>query len=166
MEHVGFYAGSFDPVTNGHLDVIRQACRIVDRLYVAVGINDTKKTLFSFEERVILLQDACSHLKLNNQIIPIGFKGLAVEAARDNGAQILVRGIRDTSDFDFEMRMATMNRELAADIQTVFVTASPSVSFIAGTFVRQIALSGGDVSRFVPPLTHKMLQERYQALAD
>ena len=164
MKRTGFYAGSFDPVTNGHMDVIRQASRIVDKLYVAVGINDTKKSLFSFEERVLLIEDACLHLNVEAEIVPIGFKGLAVDAAQEHGASILFRGIRDTSDFDFEMRMASMNKELAPDLQTVFVTASPLVAFIAGTFVRQIALSGGDVSRFVPPLTGKMLSERFLSI--
>jgi pantetheine-phosphate adenylyltransferase len=161
VTRIAFYAGSFDPVTNGHLDVIRQALRVADKLYVAVGENDTKNALFSFEERERMIRDAISGLPGFDKVIPVAFSGLAVDAARSLGAVMMVRGLRDSSDFDYEMRMATMNARLAPDIQTIFVAASPSAYFIAGTLVRQIAMAGGDVSGFVPPLAAKMLLEKY-----
>ena len=161
MEHVAFYAGSFDPITNGHLDVIRQACNISDRLYVAVGINDAKNAMFSFEERELMIRDACSRQDYAHKVETLSFQGLTIHAASHHGASILIRGLRDVADFDQEMRMAAMNAHMAPDIQTVFVAASAEVYFIAGTFIRQIALAGGDVSNYVPSLAAAMLKKRY-----
>jgi pantetheine-phosphate adenylyltransferase len=147
-----FYAGSFDPPTLGHVDVISQACSFVGRLVVAIGIHPGKTPLFDAKERADLIREACepvlgSGIKLDVTT----FAGLAVDAARDEGASILLRGLRDGSDFDYEMQMAGMNASLEPSIRTVFLPASPAVRPISATLVRQIAAMGGDVSAFVPP---------------
>ena len=162
MTRIAFYAGSFDPLTNGHLDVIRQACSIADKLVIGIGVHDSKKALFSFEERKQLILDACSSLNTSTQIVSVAFQGLAVTAAQENEATLMVRGIRDTADLDGEMRMAAMNAQMSPHIQTVFFAASLATRPIAATLVRQIASMGGDVSAFVPPLTEKYLRDHYK----
>jgi pantetheine-phosphate adenylyltransferase len=152
MVHIALYTGSFDPLTNGHVDVIASAARICDELVIGVGAHPGKTPLFRVEERAALIEAACRDTpstracKLSVQV----FSGLAVEAARAAGAQILVRGLRNGSDLDYEMQMAAMNAAMAPEIKTVFFAASPGVSHITATLVRQIAAMDGDVSPFVP----------------
>ena len=151
-KRVAIYAGSFDPPTNGHLDVLKGALAIVDKVVIAIGIHPGKAPLFSFDERVALIrQVAQSELKADNgRLEVVAFDGLLVEAARANAASILIRGLRDGTDLDYEMQMAGMNETMAPDLQTVFLPASPSVRTITATLVRQIASMGGDVRPFVP----------------
>jgi pantetheine-phosphate adenylyltransferase len=147
------YPGSFDPPTLGHMDVIRQGARLFDRLIVAIGVHPGKAPLFSFEARAALIQEACAGLEgsVDCAIETIAFDGLAVEAARARGAQTILRGLRDGTDFDYEMQLAGTNGALAPHIATVFVPASPETRHISATLVRQISALGGDVSALAPP---------------
>ena len=151
MTHIGFYSGSFDPVTHGHIDVIERSIGIVDELVIGVGVHDGKVPMFTADERIEMLKEAVRDLALKHdaEIRVVTFNNLAVEAARENGATTIVRGLRDGTDFDYEMQMAGMNGQMAPQIQTVFLAASPAVRHIAANLVRQIAKMGGDVSQFV-----------------
>ncbi len=139
MPRAALYAGSFDPVTNGHLDVVRQAARLVDRLVLAIGVHSGKAPLFSAEERLAMLGETCG---------PVG-------------ATLLIRGLRDGTDLDYEMQMAGMNEAMAPDVLTVFLPASPIVRPITATLVRQIAAMGGDVAAFVPAAVLRRLQAKF-----
>ncbi len=152
MPRVALYAGSFDPVTNGHLDVIRQAARLADRLVIAVGIHPGKAPLFPFEDRLAMLADECAPVAKTTgcEMSTVTFDDLVVMLAQREGATILVRGLRDCADFDYEMQMAGMNAAMAPQVQTVFLPASPMVRPITATLVRQIAAMGGDLTPFVP----------------
>ena len=151
MPRIALYAGSFDPVTNGHLDVAHQAARLCDRLVLAIGVHPGKAPLFPAKERLAMLEETCEPIgrKARCELDFVTFDDLVVTAARRAGASILIRGLRDGSDFDYEMQMAGMNGAMAPDIETVFVAASPGVRHIAANLVRQIALMGGDASTFV-----------------
>ncbi len=152
MPRIALYAGSFDPVTNGHVDVVRHAVRLADRLVVAVGVHPGKAPLFSAEERLAMLEETCGPIAkaAGCELSCTTFKDLAVTAAQRAGATMLIRGLRDGTDLDYEMQMAGMNASLAPQVQTVFLPASPLVRPITATLVRQIAGMGGDVSAFVP----------------
>jgi pantetheine-phosphate adenylyltransferase len=151
-ERIAIYAGSFDPLTNGHLDVLKASLAVADRVYAAIGIHPGKKPLFSFEERVGLIEKVARDElgKDGARIKVVSFDGLVVDAARREGASIMIRGLRDGTDLDYEMQMAGMNETMAPDLQTVFLPASPSVRTITATLVRQIASMGGDIRPFVP----------------
>ena len=153
MSRTALFTGSFDPVTLGHVDVVRHACRLVDRLVIAIGVHTGKTPMFSAEERAALLRDVCGPLAAGEgtALEVVTFDGLAVEAARRHGATVIVRGVRDGTDLDYEMQMAAMNETMAPAVQTIFLPASPAVRPITATLVRQIAAMGGDVSAFVPP---------------
>lgn len=146
----GFYPGSFDPVTNGHLDIIKRAANLVDRLVIAVGVHHGKAPLFPVDERVAMLEEQVKALKADAEVVVTTFDNLTVDAARAAKAKVIIRGLRDSGDFDYEMQMAGMNESMAPDIETVFLAASPEVRHVAASFVRQIAAMGGDVSPFVP----------------
>jgi pantetheine-phosphate adenylyltransferase len=154
-ERVGVYPGTFDPVTNGHLDIIGRAARLVDRLVIGVAENIGKGPLFSAEERVELVRAECAGIVARTGV-PIeitGFSTLLVSFARSFGATMLIRGLRAVSDFDYEFQMAGMNYRLDPQIETVFLMASEHHQFISSRFVKEIARLGGDVSSFVPALT-------------
>lgn len=159
---VGFYPGSFDPLTNGHLDVIERACKLVDKLVIAVGKHATKTPLFTFEDRLMLLKATLEPVgkRTDTEFLIVEFEGLAVDAARRNGAKLIIRGLRDTTDYNYEMQMVGMNAQMAPDLQTVFLPSSPPVRHISATLVRQIAQLGGDISKFVPPLVLEALKNR------
>ncbi len=162
MQRVALYPGSFDPVTNGHVDVICAASRLCDRLVVAIGLHPGKTPMFSVEERAEMIQQVCAAEAAERgcEIAVVTFDGLAVEAARKNGATLILRGLRDGGDLDYEMQMAGMNAVMAPDVQTVFLPASPQVRHITATLVRQIAKMGGDVSAFAPPLVVEALRAK------
>lgn len=163
MTRTALYTGSFDPITNGHLDVVRQACRVAEHLVLAVGVHSSKTPFFSAEERIELIRAVCGPVAEaeGSTIEAVTFKDLAVEAARRHGASLIVRGLRDGTDFDYEIQMASMNAAMAPEIQTVFFAASPPVRPITATLVRQIAGMGGDVSAFVPELVVQRLKDTF-----
>ena len=165
MPRIAFYPGSFDPITNGHLDVVRHAAPLCDRLVVAIGVHPGKKPLFSTEERLKMLHDVCGPVaaQAGCTLEATTFDDLSVTAARKAGATIMIRGLRDGTDFDYEMQLAGMNGAMAPDVQTVFLPASPVVRPITGTLVRQIAAMGGDISAFVPPLVASLLKAKFAA---
>ncbi len=161
-KHIAFYAGSFDPLTNGHLDVLKASLAVADTVYVGIGIQASKTPVFSLEERMNLIEVACREELGDDaeRIKVVSFEGLMVKAAAEHGASIVIRGLRDGTDLDYEMQMAGMNETMAPQLQTVFLPASPSVRTITATLVRQIAAMGGDIRPFVPaavvgPLTAK-----------
>jgi len=157
------YAGSFDPVTNGHLDVVRRACRLADTLVLAVGVHPGKTPVFTPDERLAMLEQVCAPLarKASTRLVCTTFSGLVVEAARKARATLLIRGLRDATDFDYEMQMAGMNETMAPGIQTVFLPAGADVRPITATLVRQIARMGGDVSGFVPATVATRLRKAF-----
>ena len=163
MPRIAFYAGSFDPVTNGHVDVVRHAAALADRLVLAIGVHPGKSPLFGVGERLEMLEETCGPVarKAGAKVTCTTFTGLVVDAARKAGATMLIRGLRDSSDFDYEMQMAGMNEAMAPKIQTVFLPASPAVRPITATLVRQIAAMGGDVSAFVPPKVAVRLKRKF-----
>jgi pantetheine-phosphate adenylyltransferase len=165
MPRIAFYAGSFDPVTNGHLDVVRHAAGLADRLVLAIGIHPGKAPLFPVKDRLAMLEQVCAPIgrKAGCKISYTTFSGLIVKAAQKAGATILIRGLRDATDFDYEMQMAGMNETMAPKIQTVFLPASPAVRPITATLVRQIAAMRGDVSAFVPPAVAKRLKAKFKS---
>ncbi len=148
-QRIAFYPGSFDPFTNGHLDILLQGFAIADRIVIGIGVHSSKKGLFSFEERKALIGKLLPET-LQDRLSVVSFDDLVVDAARRHDASILLRGLRDGSDLDYEMQMAGMNGAMAQDVQTVFLPASPETRPITATLVRQIASMGGDVSPFVP----------------
>jgi pantetheine-phosphate adenylyltransferase len=159
---VALYPGSFDPVTNGHVDVVRHAARLAGRLVIAIGIHPGKTPLFSIDDRIAMLEETCGVLvrETGCEFTCITFDDLAVSAARRVGATIMVRGLRDGTDLDYEMQLAGMNAAMAPEVQTVFLPASPLVRPITATLVRQIAGMGGDVSAFVPATVADRLKIR------
>jgi pantetheine-phosphate adenylyltransferase len=163
MPRTALFAGSFDPITNGHLDVVRSAVRLADRLVLAVGIHPGKTPLFSAEERLAMLEEISAPLgrSAGCEIVCTTFGDLVVSAAQRVGATLLIRGLRDAADFDYEMQMAGMNAAMAPAVQTVFLPASPEVRPITATLVRQIAGMGGDISAFVPAVVAARLKKKF-----
>ena len=163
MPRIALYPGSFDPVTNGHLDVVQQAAALCDRLIVAVAVHPGKKSLFSTEERLEMLAAVCAPIakQAGCAFEATTYDNLTVAAARSAGATIMVRGLRDGTDLDYEMRLAGMNQAMAPEVHTVFVPASPAVRPITATLVRQIAGMGGDFSAFVPPSVAAKLKAKF-----
>jgi pantetheine-phosphate adenylyltransferase len=164
MPRIALYPGSFDPVTNGHLDVVRHAVTLCDRLVVAIGVNSGKKPLFSTEERLAMVRAVFAPVaqKAGCAFDCTTYDKLTVTAAQQAGATIMIRGLRDGTDLDFEMQIAGMNETMAPDVHTVFVPASAAVRPITATLVRQIAGMGGDVSAFVPPAVATSLKTKFR----
>jgi pantetheine-phosphate adenylyltransferase len=163
MPRIALFAGSFDPITNGHLDVVAGAVRLADRLVLAIGVHPGKTPLFSADERLAILEEICGPLgrSAGCEIACTTFADLVVSAAQRAGATILIRGVRNGTDFDYEMQMAGMNAAMAPTVQTVFLPASPAVRPITATLVRQIAGMGGDVSAFVPAQVAVRLKKKF-----
>jgi len=158
MTRIAYYPGSFDPLTNGHLDVLMHAATLADKVVVGIGIHPGKAPMFTFQERAELIKVV---MKDHGTDIEVeAFDNLVVDAARDAGASILIRGLRDGTDLDYEMHMAGMNGTMAPALTTVFLPASPMVRAITATLVRQIAKMGGDVSPFVPDAVHQALKQK------
>jgi pantetheine-phosphate adenylyltransferase len=163
MPRIALYPGSFDPVTNGHLDVVRHAVIVCDRLIVAIGVHSSKKPLFSTDERRMMVEEVFAPVaaKAGCGFDVTTYDNLTVTAAQQNGATMMIRGLRDGTDLDYEMQLAGMNEGMAPDVHTVFVPASVPVRPITATLVRQIAAMGGDVSSFVPPSVAAMLKSKF-----
>ncbi|WP_419237047.1 pantetheine-phosphate adenylyltransferase [Photobacterium leiognathi subsp. mandapamensis] len=153
------YPGTFDPITNGHLDLIERAAAMFDHVIVGVAFNPSKKPLFDLNERVELAGKITQHL---DNVEIVGFSGLLVDFAKEHNANILVRGLRAVSDFEYEFQLANMNRRLMPELETVFLTPAEENSFISSTIVKEVALHKGDVSQFVDPLITEALLEKFE----
>ncbi len=151
------YPGTFDPITNGHQDLVRRACRIFDEVVVAIASNPKKRPLFTLEERVELSKTVLADLP---NCTVIGYNGLTVQYARDNDLGVMVRGLRAVSDFEFEFQMATMSRKIEPEVETVFLTPDEQFTYISSTMVKEVAAFGGDVSQFVHPRVDQELKSR------
>ncbi|WP_412070116.1 pantetheine-phosphate adenylyltransferase [Rubrivirga sp. IMCC43871] len=160
MDTLALYPGTFDPVTNGHLDVIERALALFARVEVTVAVNADKRTLLPLEDRVGLVQASVAGLDGHDRVTVTAFEGLLVDHALASGATALVRGLRQVSDFDYEMRMAHANRRLAPDLQTVFLMPGEANAFVASSIVRDVHRWGGDVTSFVPPVVAEALAAR------
>ena len=161
---VGIYPGTFDPITNGHTDIIRRALHVVDRLVIGVARNDGKGPLFSTDERVEIVRDEIAHLgepDAAERVEVRPFSSLLMSFAEESGASVIVRGLRAVSDFEYEFQMAGMNARLNPRIETVFLMASDRFQFISSRFVKEIGALGGDVSHFVSPRVTTRLVERF-----
>ncbi|WP_318512006.1 pantetheine-phosphate adenylyltransferase [Photobacterium leiognathi] len=153
------YPGTFDPITNGHLDLIERAAAMFDHVIVGVAFNPSKKPLFDLNERVKLAGKITKHL---DNVEIVGFSGLLVDFAKEHNANILVRGLRAVSDFEYEFQLANMNRRLMPELETVFLTPAEENSFISSTIVKEVALHKGDVSQFVDPLITEALLKKFK----
>ena len=164
---IGLYPGTFDPITLGHIDIIRRASPMVDRLVIGAAINRDKGPLFSLEDRVAMIEAECGKLsdQLATEIVEHPFENLLIDCARDVGAQIIIRGLRAVADFEYEFQMVGMNRQLDNSIETVFLMAEAEHQAIASKLVKEIARLGGDVSKFVTPLVDDALRTRFGALS-
>lgn len=156
------YPGTFDPVTVGHYDLIRRAASVFSRVVVAIAANPGKTPMFSLEERVELAAEVLGDIK---NVEVQGYEGLTVDFARDNKLRVMVRGLRAVADFEFEFQLATMSRQLNPDVESVFLTPTEKFTFISSSLVREIAMLGGDVSRFVHPVVKAALEKRHQTLS-
>lgn len=164
MSRTAIYPGSFDPVTNGHLDIIMRGAKVTDHLVVAVAKNAGKSPMFNIDERVELLQEEIARLQqkhhVTTQIEVVSFSGLLIDFAEKSGAAMIIRGLRAVTDFEYEFQMTGMNRRMNAEIETVFLMASEKNQFIASSMVKEIAKLGGDISGFVPENTAKALEKK------
>jgi pantetheine-phosphate adenylyltransferase len=163
MPRTALFPGSFDPVTNGHVDLVRQATRLADRLVLAIGTHPGKTPLFTADERRAMLEETCGPVAraAGCDLACITFADLVVTAAQREGATLILRGVRSATDFDYEMEMAGMNGVMAPAVQTVFLPATPATRPVTGTLVRQIASMGGDVSQFVPASVATRLKQKF-----
>ncbi len=152
------YPGTFDPITNGHIDLIERACRLFDRVIIAVAASTKKNPLFPIEERVALAKSVISHL---DNVEVCGFNVLLADFVRQHNAQAVLRGLRAVSDFEYEFQLANMNRALAAEMESIFLTPAEHLSYISSSLVREIASLGGDVSKFVPKQVQEALSKKF-----
>jgi pantetheine-phosphate adenylyltransferase len=157
MTTIAIYPGTFDPITNGHADLVQRALRRFDRVIIAVAASTGKSTCFTLDERVSLARTALEHLE---HVEVVGFDGLLVKFAQEQGAGVILRGLRAVSDFEYEFQLASMNRKLAPDVETMFLTPDEGYSFISSSLVREIAALGGDVRLFVHPAVEAALKKR------
>jgi len=157
MKRVGLYPGTFDPITNGHTDIIGRAVKLVDKLVIGVAINAGKGPLFSLEERVAIVEAETEHLNSQAEIVVLPYEGLTLTFAREVGAGVIVRGLRAVADFEYEFQMTAMNQQLDREIETVFLMADPRHQAIASRLVKEIATLGGEVGKFVSPRVKERL---------
>ena len=158
MTRIGVYPGTFDPITLGHVDIIRRGARLVDRLVVGVTTNASKSPMFSVEERLAMVRDEATRIGGAIEVVP--FDALLMHFAEEQGATVIVRGLRAVADFEYEYQMAGMNQQIARHIETVFLMADVALQPIASKLVKEIALYGGDITRFVPPRVRDEVVER------
>ena len=156
---IGVYPGTFDPITNGHLDIIKRAHQLFDKLYIVLPVNMSKSALFTTEERVELIKEVLKDL---NDIEVVSTDKLTVDFASSVNATAMVRGLRMVSDFDYELQLATINKKLNSQIETVFIMSSHEYSFLSSSAVKEIAKFGGDVSSFVPDVVNTALKNKYK----
>ena len=154
---IAVYPGTFDPMTLGHEDLMRRACGLFDKLLLAVAAGHHKRTMFTIDERIDIAKELAQPYK---NVEVAAFRGLLRDFVVENGGKVVVRGLRAVSDFEYEFQMAGMNRQLMPEVETIFMTPSDQFQFVSGTFVREIATLGGDVSKFVAPSVLRRLQER------
>ncbi len=154
---IAIYPGSFDPITKGHLDVLHTGCEIFDKVIIAVARNSEKKSFLTVDERVNLIKESVKHLE---NVEVDSFEGLTIEYAKQKGAQILLRGLRAVSDFEYEMQLSQANSALSSDIKTVFLITKPKYNFISSSTIKEIFLNGGDISKFVPQPVEEYLNKR------
>lgn len=159
MSIVVIYPGTFDPITLGHVDLIHRASHLFDRLIIGIAKNENKEPLFTFEERLALVRRLFSDLP---HIEISGFQGLLADFAKEKEANIILRGLRVVSDFDYEFQMASMNRTLDVNLETVFLMPAEQYTYVSSTLVREIASKSGNVSRFVPPIVEEAIKEKVQ----
>ncbi len=159
-KNIAIYPGTFNPVTSGHLDIIERGAKLFEKVYVCVAESRNKHPEFTLDERVALIEEA----GVPNNVEIIGFRSLLVDLCHQLDAQAIIRGLRMVSDFEYEFQLASMNRQLAPEIETIFLTPAEDKSFISSTIVREVARLGGDVSKIVPPNVEKALREKYGLL--
>jgi pantetheine-phosphate adenylyltransferase len=162
MKRTGLYPGTFDPATNGHLDIIGRAVKLVDRLVIGVAVNREKGPLFTLEERVEIIREETLPCAKIAEIEVVPFENLTIQFARDVGAQVIVRGLRAVADFEYEFQMTAMNQQLDRNIETVFLMADPRHQAVASRLVKDIVKLGGDASRFVPPGVHRRMIAKFE----
>jgi pantetheine-phosphate adenylyltransferase len=161
MKRAALYPGSFDPFTNGHLDILERAVKMYDRVIITVAVNNQKKSVFSGEERIELIRESIKEFDWADRVEIEQFTGLLINFARKKDVHVLLRGVRQISDFEYEFRMALTNRRLAPEIDTVFLMPDEQLTFISATIVKEIALWGGDLSSFVPDNIAGALREKF-----
>lgn len=154
------YPGTFDPITLGHEDLVRRACRLFDRVIVAIAANPSKEPMFTLDERVALAKSSLADL---DNVEVRGYDGLTVDFAQEHGLGVILRGLRAVSDFEYEFQLANMNRHLAAEVETAFLTPTETYNFISSSLVREICSMGGDISEFVSPIVNEALTQRVKS---
>lgn len=160
--NIGIYPGSFDPITNGHIDIIERSSKLFDRLIVAVLTNPRKEPLFTVEERIFMIRESIKHV---SNVDIENFDGLLVDFARLKKAKVIVKGLRAVSDFEYELQMALMNKKLETDIETIFIMASSRYSYLSSSVVKEVASFGGCVASLVPPVVEKQLKKKFGEMA-
>lgn len=158
---IAVYPGTFDPITNGHLDLIKRALQFFDKIILAIGENPAKKPLFSIEERIYLAQKALEENNLEKSVEVAHFSGLLVDFAREKGASVIIRGLRAVSDFEYEMQLALMNRKLSNSIDTIFLMPSLRYIFLSSSIIKEAAKFGGQVDDLVPKIVAEKLKEKF-----